>query len=494
MGRRFLLLVAVFFAFQASAAHALHPGHTGEAGMARNVGSASAAYAKTDHWLPMGDGVSLAATLYRPDGAPPQGGWPAVLVLHGLGQDRSVTNAVAEAHLAPNGYVVLTVDARGHGASGGQSSLVGPREVADYAAALQWLRLQPSVSDTRVGALGFSLGGGSVWKLLTAPGTRLAAAVPVTTWTSLYDALLPQGLAKSGLIAYFYNLLPPERWDPAVTTLRDDALQGRNDAAIRAFAAQRSVRADLGRIRTPVFMLQGRRDYAFDMQEALAAFGRLRGPKRMYLGDLGHAPSANPPAEQAYYFGQIRMWFDRFLKGQLNGIDRRPRIELAPDPWRSRTYQASQVPARRVLRLTFRGRRTIDGLGGKVVRTVAPTRRLNETFGHALVSVKASTPTGWSHVVAVLSAITPRGGEIVVSQGGVPTTTLRSTTRNLTIRLLSQATTIPRGSRFRLTLAGVSTAQNPSNLLYLTGPEATSRVSLGEAKVVVPVLRRPVSR
>ena len=313
------------------------------------------------------------------------------------------------------------------------------------------------------------------------------------TWTSLYDALLPQGLVKSGLIAYFHSLLPPERWDPAVTALKDDALQGRYVAAIRAFAAQSSVRADLDMIRTPVFLLQGRSDYAFDMQEALTAFGRLRSPKRIYLGDLGHAPSANPGAEQPYYFGQIRMWFDRFLKGQLNGIDKRPRIELAPDPWRSGTYQASQMPARRVLRLTFRGRRMIDGVG-KVVRTVAPTRRLNETFGHALVSVKASTPTGWSHLVAVLSALTPRGEEIVVSQGGVPTTTLRSTTRNLTIRLLSQATTVPRGSRFRLTLAGASTAQSPSNLLYLAGPDAGLRLSIGEARIVLPVLRRPVSR
>jgi predicted acyl esterase len=473
VGRRFLLLAAIFFVVQTGAAHA---------------------FTKTEHTLQMGDGVTLAATLYTPPGSPPPGGWPAVLALHGLGENRSVTNGVAEAHLAPHDYVVLTVDARGHGASGGQCSLVGPRELADYAAALQWLRLRPGVADARVGALGFSLGGGSVWKLLTAPGTRLAAAVPVTTWTSLYDALLPQGLVKSGLIAYFHNLLPPERWDPAVTALRDDALQGRNDAAIREFAASRSVRADLARIRTPVFMLQGRRDYAFDMQEALSAFGRLRGPKRIYLGGLGHAPSANPAAEKPYYFGQIRMWFDRFLKGQLNGIDRRPRIELAPDPWRPRTYQAAAPPARKVLRLKFRGRRTIDGLGGKVVRTVAPTRRLNETFGHALVSVKASTPTGWSHLVAVLSALTPRGDEIVVSQGGIPTTTLRSTTRILTIRLLSQATTIPRGSRFRLTLAGVSTAQNPNNLLYLAGPESSSRLALGEARIVLPVLRRPVSR
>jgi predicted acyl esterase len=413
-------------------------------------------------------------------------------MLHGFGGERSTMNAAAEAHLAPYGYAVLTVDARGHGASGGQSSLVGPREVADYAAALAWLRARPGVSDQKIGAFGVSLGGGSVWKLLTSPGTRLAAAVPMTTWTSLYDSLLPQGLVKSGLVANFYNLLGPERWAPEVTTLKDDALQERNLEGIRAFAAARSVRADLAQIRTPVFMLQGRRDYAFDMQEAISALARLRGPKRLYVGDLGHAPATNPVAEQMYYFGQIRMWFDRFLKGQRNGIDTRPRFELAPDPWRASTYQGNVAPARRVLRLRFRGRTSIDGLG-KVIRTTAPTRRLNETFGHALVSTKVSTTTGWPRLVAVLSALTAQG-EIVVSQGGIPTTTLTSTARLVTIRLMSQATTIPRGSRLRLTLAGTSTAQSPANLLYLMGPDSKARLTLTEPKVVLPVLRRPVSR
>lgn len=471
MGRRILLLVSFLFVV-----------HTG----------AAQAYTKTEHSLTMGDGVSLAATFYAPDGAPPQGGWPAVLMLHGLGGERSSMNAAAEAHLAPFGYAVLTVDARGHGASGGQSSLVGPREVADYAAALAWLRARPGVSDTRIGAFGVSLGGGSVWKLLTAAGTRLAAAVPVMTWTSLYDSLLPQGLVKSGLVAYFYNLLGPDRWAPEITTLKNDALLGRNPEGLREFAATRSARADLAKIRTPVFMLQGRRDFAFDMQEALAAFARLRGPKRLYVGDLGHTPATNPVAEQTYYFGQVRMWFDRFLKGQLNGIDTRPPFELAPDPWRARTYQAKVAPARRILRLRFRGRTTINGLG-EVIRTTAPTRRLNETFGYALVSLKISTPTGWPHLVAVLSALTPNG-EIVISQGGVPTTTLTSSGRLVTIRLMSQATTIPKGSRLRLTLAGASTAQNPANLLYLASPESKARLTLTEPRVVLPVLRRPVSR
>lgn len=454
--------------------------------------SPGAGYTTTQHALTMGDGVTLAATLYTPDGAPPERGWPAILVLHGLGGNRDSIGKLVEQYLAPHGYVVMTVDARGHGGSGGRSTLAGPRETADYASALAWLRARPGVSDTRVGALGFSLGGGSVWKLVTAPGSRLAAAAPIMTWTSLYDALLPQSFAKTGLIAYFRSLVPEDRWDPEVTSLAEDAIVGRNLPRVLQFARDRSVRNDLARIRTPVLMIQGRRDYAFDMEQALTAFGRVRGPKRLYLGDLGHAPAGNPPAEQAYYLTEARLWFDRFLKREANGIDKRPPLELAPDPWTGKTAQFSRQPPRRVLRLRFRGFKTFDG-NGKVVRTVAATRRLNETFGTSVVGVRVSSKTGWPHLVAVLSALTPRGEELVVSEGGASTSTLSARTKMVTIRLLSQATTIPRGSRLRLTIAGASTAQAGDNLLYPLSVPSSSRVSIGEAKVVLPVLKRPIS-
>lgn len=451
------------------------------------------AYTRTDQPLAMGDGVSLASSFYTPDGAPPAGGWPAVLVLHGLGGNRGTVSEIAEQYLAPYGYAVLTVDARGHGESGGTSSLNGSREVTDYAAALAWLKARPGVSDTKIGAFGFSLGGGAVWKLLTAPGTRLAAAVPVMTWTSLYDALLPQSFPKTGLIGYFRGLLPEERWDPAVKEAALNATLGYNLPKVQRFAVDRSVRNDLEKIRTPVFMIQGRRDSAFDMEHALSGFARLRGPKRLYLGALGHAPALNPAAERAYYLTQARVWFDRYLKGERNGIDTRPKLELAPDPWTGKTAQYARQPDRRVLRLRFRGRRTISGTG-KVLRSSAPTRRLNETFGTPLVAVKASSTTGWPQLVAVLTALTPRGEEIVISQGGTWTPTLSAKSRLVTIRLLSQATTIPRGSRLRLTIAGASTAQHPTNLLYPSSVPGGARAAIGEVKVVLPVLRRPISR
>ena len=450
------------------------------------------AFTRTDQLLPMGDGVSLATSLYTPPGPTPSGGRPAILLLHGLGSNRASMNVIAEQFFAPFGYSVLTVDARGHGESGGVSTLSGSRELADYAAALSWLRLRPGVSDTRIGALGFSLGGGSVWKLLTSAGARLAAAVPVTTWTNLYDALMPQGFAKAGLVAQLRGLLPDDRWDPSVKTLADDSQLGRNLPQIQAFTQARSVRGDLGRVRTPVFMIQGRRDDAFDMDQALSALGSLRGPRRLYVGSIGHSPATPSSAEQGYYLTQARLWFDRFLKGQLNGIDTRPRIELAPDPWTGRTTQSASQPARRVMRLRWRGRQTIAGTG-MLVRTTAPTRRLNETFGGGLVGVGAWSTTGWTHLVAVVSAITPRG-DLVVASGATQTPMLSSHSKQVTIRLLSQATTIPRGSRLRLTLAGASTAQRADNVLYPLAVPAEARVSLGDVKVMLPVLKRPVSR
>ena len=62
----------------------------------------------------MDDGVSIAATLYVPDGAPPAGGWPAIVFLHGLAGNRQQMNALVEGYGFTGGsYAILTFDARG---------------------------------------------------------------------------------------------------------------------------------------------------------------------------------------------------------------------------------------------------------------------------------------------------------------------------------------------------------------------------------------------
>jgi predicted acyl esterase len=126
------------------------------------------------------------------------------------------------------------------------------------------------------------------------------------------------------------------------------------------------------------------------------------------------------------------------------------------------------------------------------VRRTQPLREAIEIFGAPTVQTTISASGGWSRLVAVLTARTPQGREILVSAGGVPT---RNGTQRVTIRLINQATHVPRGSRLTLTLASASTAQASSNLLYLDLPMApTARVRVGTTVLRLPALRTPVTR
>jgi predicted acyl esterase len=448
------------------------------------------AFSKQDLRLTMSDGVDLAATLYLPDGAPPPGaGWPAIIAFHGLGGTRASLAAAAETEFAPSNYAVLTVDARGHGESGGLNDIDGPRTVADVRELYDWLAARPDVDGSRIGAFGVSLGGGAVWRA-TAEGVPFGAVVPMTTWTDLYSALFPGNLSKSGAVFTFLNEIPADRFIPLVGELRDDLLHSTNLDRIRTLTAERSVAGRLAQIRTPALLIQGRRDFPFDIQQAVTAFRRLAGPTHLYLGNLGHPPSTNPPAEAPYVFMLARRWFDRWLKGLPNGVET-PRVELARDPWNGRTAGYAGLPPTRSLKYAFRGTTTIRE-GDKVVRTLRLPRRRLETFGAPVLRAALSSTTAWPRLVAVLSALAPRG-EVVVAAGGTLTHLARKA-RDVTIRLTSQATPIPAGSRLRLTLATSSAAQNPANLLYLPFPlGSASRLTVGRARLTLPVLRSPIS-
>ena len=446
----------------------------------------------------MSDGVVIVGNLYLPDGDVPQGGWPAVMLLHGIGESRTdgdnalgmSINSLAETFLRPQGYAVLTFDARGHGASGGVVAVDGPREIADVRELFEWLASQTHINRSRIGAFGYSYGGGAIWRAAV-EGVPFAAIEVATAWTDLYDALVPQELARSGVILGFYQSIAG-RVAPEVDAVLTDALQGRNLPGVRRFARERSSEHLLRGIRVPTYLMQGRRDFAFDLAQVLDVYGRLSVPKRLYIADFGHAPSSKPGDEPYYVFPQARAWFDRFLKGMPNGIDRRPPIELAHDPWTGRTSSYAGLPARKTLRFAFAGVRSI-GARDKVARTRRLPRGRLETFGAPIVQVKLASSSGWPHVVVVLSALTPQRREIVVSAGGARVRLSRRT-RTVSVRLISQVTNIPPGSRLRLTVAASSTAQSPGNLLYLTSVPRTARLTVGRASVTMPVLARPVSR
>ena len=457
--------------------------------------AADGAFTKLDTTVTMSDGVTLAVTYYEPAGTRPARGWPAVMMFHGLGQTRNSldlntwsANRVAETYLAPQGYAVLTFDARAHGQSGGLFSLDGPRELQDTRELFTWLVDNHPVDRSHVGAFGVSYGGGIVW-LAAVSGVPFAAIAVAATWTDLQQALIPQGLIRAGVVVGFSQAIPQSRYAPDLATLLRTATSEQDTPALRSFLAERSARSRLGTLTTPTLLLQGRRDFAFDADQALAAFRLLKGPKRLYLGDLGHAPAPNPPDEVAHFALETRAWFDRFVKG--TGSPEPPKVELAADPWSGKTVTYNGLPPTRVLRFTSRGTSRL-GASGKVVRTLGRVRHL-ETFGTPVVRVAIGSRTGYRHLVAVLSAVRPGGGETVISDGGIELPRLTAKPRTLAIRLPDEITPVSAGSRLRVTLAATSTAQNVANLVYLLPVADGSAATIGRVTLALPVLDKPIS-
>jgi predicted acyl esterase len=448
----------------------------------------ASAWTKQEVNIPTNDGIPLAATLYLPDGAVPAGGWPAIMLLHGLGGDRQGMNALAEQFFLPGEqYAALTFDARGHGGTGGLVTVDGPREIADVRTAFEWLAGRPDVSDTRIGAWGISYGGGAVWNSIVA-GVPFAAAETCETWTDLYSALVPQDLSKSGVIVGFLGEIPTGLLAPGLEAVKQWGLTSSNLPGLRAFSNERSVLTRLAAVTTPVMMMQGRRDFAFGIDQATRAYSALAGPKALWIGNHGHAPSTFPASDTPAMMAAGRTWFDRHLRSLP--VDTGPPVRLAREGAADATG-FSRLPPTNTVKLELPGTTRTIAQASKLVRTSNATTSALEVFGRPEVKVNATSRGGWSRLIAVLTARTPAGKEIVVSSGGLPT---KRGAHAYTIRMIDQATFVPKGSRFSVTIASSSSAQSPANLLYLDLPMVPgARVTLGSIRVRIPVLAKAIS-
>lgn len=118
--------------------------------------------------FPASDGVPIAGW-YVPGRSD-----AAVVVMHGSHGTREATAGHVRA-LARDGFTVLSVDARGHGESGGDPNAAGWTAVPDVAGAVAFLR-QAGVDPERIGGLGLSMGG-EVLLRAAAEDAGLAAVV-----------------------------------------------------------------------------------------------------------------------------------------------------------------------------------------------------------------------------------------------------------------------------------------------------------------------------
>jgi pimeloyl-ACP methyl ester carboxylesterase len=390
---------------------------------------------------------------------------------------------IASAAFAPVGFASLACDARGTGASGGTFGLDGPKEVQDVRDLFAWFAARPDVSDTQIGAFGLSLGGGAVWNAAVA-GVPFKAIVPAITWTDLGRALNPNGVPKTGLLAQLAQAVPISRWDPALTQARTDLLAGNVTAAVKSTEAARSSRPRLHSLTVPTLLLQGRQDYSFDIDQALSAYRLLAGPKRLYLGDLGHPPAANPQAEQLTYLGASVAWFGHYLAG-TEAV--RGGLAIADDPWDGTTTNLRAPPPTRRVTVNLPGSKKL-GNGASVARSVRLPGGPLETFGDGSIAVRYSGQHLWGELIA---SVTIKGSSTPLTFGAARVKTQAGVLR---IPLSDQAVLIPRGRRLVVRIGdqaagGVYSAPGRSPV-----PGAAPTIEIGRVTLTLSVLEHTISK
>jgi hypothetical protein len=197
------------------------------------------------------DGVNLSAW-YVPaieDGA------PTVVLAHGLlGSKVGMLRFVPWLHDA--GYNVMLLDFRGHGDSDPRPSSIGPDEVMDIQAVLDWLDLEGA--GDAVAGLGLSLGA--------------SALVNTAVQDERLDALILDSLfADWGETDFAKGYrLPPDWLVPGVPSPEDL----------------------MPLIHVPVFIIHGTADILTHEEHAVRLYEAANEPKEIWINDSGHAWSA----------------------------------------------------------------------------------------------------------------------------------------------------------------------------------------------------------
>lgn len=197
------------------------------------------------------DGEAIVFQVFEPDRFNCTTKHPLILEGHGYSGSRQTSKAGGQsplsfgapiAQLTASDYVVISIDQRGHGESGGTIRVMDPAfEGQDLVAILDWAEqhldyLAYRDGNVLAGGIGGSYGGGYQMLLWAMdPSARLDAIVPEITWNDLTYSLNPGNVVKSYwalFLAGAGDLLTQAGQDPFVrATLAEGVATGTFPAA-----------------------------------------------------------------------------------------------------------------------------------------------------------------------------------------------------------------------------------------------------------------------
>jgi putative CocE/NonD family hydrolase len=327
--------------------------------------------------VPMRDGITLRANVYRP----PEGRWPVLLTRLPYGKDLPLGGFLDPVQAARRGYAVVVQDTRGRFTSEGDwNAFEG--EGVDGADTVAWAADQP-YSDGQVGMYGASYFGFTQWSAALEQPSALKAISPAITWCDPlngfafrggaielglqahwglqmgFDVLVkqhranPQALGAAivalareldGLSPAGYASLPlvefgPLRRQPMLPRFFDQLRRPMDRASLDSV----TIAGKHNRVQVPSLNVGGWFDiFLSDTLANFSAMRQLGRPTKLLIGPWTHTDNATPVGELNFGFGsqlsfiglqtdfarlQLR-WFDHWLKNLDTGMLAEPPIRL----------------------------------------------------------------------------------------------------------------------------------------------------------------------
>jgi uncharacterized protein len=526
-------------------------------------------------FVPMADGVRLHATLYLPDsgadGSGEAGPWPAILEVLPYRKDDLTSSYRPEyVRLAEHGYVVCRTDVRGTGTSEGVSTDEYTREErADLVTLIAWLAAQSWCTGS-VGMYGTSYSGfNSIHAAMERP-PALKAIIPIFATDDRYaDDVHYFGGALKALDIVDYpsymvamNALPPvpahagegwrEAWERRVTANEPWVIPWLEHQRYDDYWRWGSLIEDYGAIEAATMIIAGWADGYTN--NSLRTLERLRCPARIIIGPWAHqATDTSRPGPNVDIVPEQLRWWDRWLKGVDNGVDREPPIVLfarrstRPEPdlaqmrgeWRYEPAWPADRLVDRPLELAKAsaapdgdGPDTLDVVRGDVGWTAwiscagylpwgqpqdqrpdevwslvydwAPLEDELEILGHPVLEVTVTSSAPVAYLSAKLCDVFPDGTSALVTRGMLnlahrdsrehPTMLRSGESTPVRIPLEVTSWTFDAGHRIRLDLAGSDwpNAWSPPEPLSLTIDRSSAVLTLPVIDGASPVTERPV--
>lgn len=301
-------------------------------------------------WIPMSDGVHLAARVWLPAGAE---NTPVPAILEYMPyRKRDFTRLRDEPlhhYFAGHGYASLRLDVRGTGDSEGiLRDEYLEQEQDDAVDAIDWITRQPWCNGN-VGMIGLSWGG---FNSLQVAARRPPALKAIITMCSTDDRYADDAHYKGGSLLN-ENLA----WGSAFFSL--NAYPPDPEIAGESWREQWLQRLERNRLFPSVWMRHPRRDHYWrhgsvcehygDIDCAVYAVGGwadgyvnaiprlmegLQGPKKALIGPWPHAfPHAAVPGPRIGFFQEAVRWWDYWLKGEDTGIMDEPMLRAWLEDW-----------------------------------------------------------------------------------------------------------------------------------------------------------------